>query len=93
MFLLDLFLHPVSSVLSLLQLGCLLLVLWAVVDVVVRRKHMMGSFQRWLWIGLFVGAWLLSGGYLGGLLAVAYLFFYRKTLHEKPSPTEATSRR
>ncbi len=93
MFLLDLFLHPISSVLSLIQLGCLLLVLWAVVDLVVRRKHMVGSAQRWIWIVLFAAAWLLSGGYLGGLLAAAYLFAYRKTLHDKRTPEGTLGRR
>ena len=84
-FLVNVFLHPLSTVWTVLQLAALVLVAWAAIDVALRPRSEMGRNQKIGWLVAFALAWLLSAGLIGAILAAFYLFAYRKHLRSKSS--------
>ena len=77
---LNLLLHPLSTVWSIVQLVGLVLIIWALFDIIRKDPHKMGKAQKWIWAGVLIASWLFSLGLVGGLVALFYLFVYRKVI-------------
>jgi hypothetical protein len=78
--LLHVVLHPLSTVWTLFALAGLVLMIWAVIDIIGKDPAIMGRTQKWIWAGVMFVLWLFSAGVVGGLIAAFYLFAYRKML-------------